>query len=109
MTSFRRLMMRYLETQKLHSRIIFLSSGGPAEGSRGWPGSTNRDLEGPGSRPRGSGNQSGRPADHAKSSSEWPARDLVDGQRTEAEVDSLPSFYVKTKGIGDMSSIFLGI
>ena len=37
------------ETQKLRSQIIFLSSGGPAEGSRGWPGSTNREPEGPGS------------------------------------------------------------
>ena len=58
------------ETQKLRSRIIFLSSGGPAESFGEWVGSTNRDLDGLGSRPRGSSNQSGRPADQAGISGE---------------------------------------
>ena len=37
------------EIQKVHSRIIFLSSGVLAEGSGGWPGSTNHYAEGLGS------------------------------------------------------------
>ena len=62
------------ETQKLRSRIIFLNLGGPVEGPRGWPESMNRDPEGPGFRPRGSGNQSRRLANQAGNSGEWCGR-----------------------------------
>ena len=56
------------ETQKLHSRIIILNSSGPAEGSGGWRGSTNRDLEGTDFRLKGLGSQSGKPTGQAGSS-----------------------------------------
>ena len=62
------------ETQKLHSRIIFLSSGGPVEGSGEWPGSTNCDPKGPGSWPGGLENQLGWSADQAGSSGERSGR-----------------------------------
>ena len=75
----------FSKTQKMRSRIIFLSPGSPAEGYEGWLGSTNCDPESPGSRLRGSGNQLGRQTNQAGSSDNCTGY-LVDDQRATAVV-----------------------
>ena len=69
------------EAQTLRYQIIFISSGDRVESAGGWLGTMSCDLEGPSSRPRGSGRQSERLNDHAEGSDGWHGIS-GDGRRT---------------------------